>query len=338
MEVDMLHAAGQALVIILDPHRLIYLFAGVCMGLGLGLLPGIGGIAGTAMLLPFTYGLDPHAAFALLLGLGATTTTADPISAILFGVPGHAASAATRLDGYPLTRKGQAGRALGAMLRPIVIVMFALALAGLLRSFLGDVRAHGGARQMLAGFRAPRFGPGNLLPAALICVVVTMLLASRDWGIEAKIIPVIVGGGALLFCALTLANEVFGKPAGAAGTGPVDGILPEGTSGRQKMHMDIESHIGHLPTRVKLLRGALFFGWMAAFLASMATIGLVATVPLFIIAYMRSEGRERWSLTLPMAIGTTLFIYVLFDRVLAIPWPQTLLGAVAPGLKVIPGV
>ena len=43
MEMDMLHAAGQALVIILDPHRLIYLFAGVCMGLGLGLLPGIGG-------------------------------------------------------------------------------------------------------------------------------------------------------------------------------------------------------------------------------------------------------------------------------------------------------
>ena len=86
MEADMLHAAGSALLIILDPHRLIYLFAGVCMGLGLGLLPGIGGIAGTALMLPFTYALDPHAAFALLLGLGATTTTADPISAILFGV------------------------------------------------------------------------------------------------------------------------------------------------------------------------------------------------------------------------------------------------------------
>ena len=69
MEADMLHAAGSALLIILDPHRLIYLFAGVCMGLGLGLLPGIGGIAGTALMLPFTYDLDPHAAFALLLGL-----------------------------------------------------------------------------------------------------------------------------------------------------------------------------------------------------------------------------------------------------------------------------
>jgi TctA family transporter len=54
MEVDMLHAAGSALLIILDWHRLIFLFAGVCMGLALGLLPGIGGVAGTALLLPFT--------------------------------------------------------------------------------------------------------------------------------------------------------------------------------------------------------------------------------------------------------------------------------------------
>ena len=109
-----LHSAGTALFIILDPVRLLYLFAGVCMGLALGILPGIGGVAGTALLLPFTYNLDAPTAFALLLGLGATTTTADPIAAILFGAPGHAASAATTLDGYPMTRRGEAGRALGA--------------------------------------------------------------------------------------------------------------------------------------------------------------------------------------------------------------------------------
>ena len=109
-----LHSAHTALFIILNPTRMLYLFAGVCMGLALGILPGIGGIAGTALLLPFTYDLDPPTAFALLLGLGATTTTADPIAAILFGAPGHAASAATTLDGYPMTRRGEAGRALGA--------------------------------------------------------------------------------------------------------------------------------------------------------------------------------------------------------------------------------
>jgi hypothetical protein len=39
-----------------------------------------------------------------------------------------------------------------------------------------------------------------------------------------------------------------------------------------------------------------------------------------------------------MATGTTLFIYALFDRLLSIPWPHTLLGALLPALKVIPGV
>src|SRR5437764_14775034 len=114
MEIDMLHSAGNALLIILDPIRMLYLFGGVCMGLALGILPGIGGVAGLALLLPFTYNIDAAAAFALLLGMGSTTTTADPISAILFGAPGHAASAATTLDGYPMTRRGEAGRALGA--------------------------------------------------------------------------------------------------------------------------------------------------------------------------------------------------------------------------------
>ena len=67
---DMLHSAGAALLIILNPIRLMYLFGGVVMGLALGILPGIGGIAGLALLLPFTFNMDPPAAFALLLGHG----------------------------------------------------------------------------------------------------------------------------------------------------------------------------------------------------------------------------------------------------------------------------
>src|SRR5260221_1272596 len=107
-------AAGQALLALLEPHRMMFLMAGCMMGLVLGIVPGIGGLAGTAMLLPFTFGMDPYSAFALLLGLGATTSTGDPIPAILFGVPGGAASAATVLDGFPMAKRGEAGRALSA--------------------------------------------------------------------------------------------------------------------------------------------------------------------------------------------------------------------------------
>src|SRR5438477_7220115 len=107
-------SAGKAFLLLMEPHRLMYLMAGCMMGLVLGIVPGIGGLTGTAMLLPFTFNMDPYAAFALLLGLGATTATGDPIPAILFGVPGGAASAATVLDGFPMAKKGEAGRALSA--------------------------------------------------------------------------------------------------------------------------------------------------------------------------------------------------------------------------------
>src|SRR4051795_11668089 len=107
-------AAGKAFVTLMEPHRLMYLMAGCIMGLVLGIIPGIGGLTGTAMLLPFTFNMDPYSAFAMLLGLGATTATGDPIPAILFGVPGGAASAATVLDGYPMAKRGEAGRALSA--------------------------------------------------------------------------------------------------------------------------------------------------------------------------------------------------------------------------------
>jgi hypothetical protein len=55
-------------------------------------------------------------------------------------------------------------------------------------------------------------------------------------------------------------------------------------------------------------------------------IGLLATVPLFVVAYMRLENREPWLLVLAQAGGFTLFIYVLFDRLLNVPWPESLLG------------
>jgi TctA family transporter len=114
MGFEMLDAAGHALVMLLDPYRLLMLSCGVVMGLVLGILPGIGGLSGTALLLPFTFTMDPYTAFALLLGLASTTSTGDPIPAIMFGVPGGAGSAATVLDGLPMARRGEAGRALSA--------------------------------------------------------------------------------------------------------------------------------------------------------------------------------------------------------------------------------
>jgi putative tricarboxylic transport membrane protein len=685
METDMLHSAANALFIIMNPVRMLYLFGGVCMGLSLGILPGIGGIAGTALLLPFTYNLDPPTAFALLLGLGATTTTADPIAAILFGAPGHAASAATTLDGYPMTKQGQAGRALGAsymaaligglfgallmavalpilrpiilyigspellgvavfgismvavlsgnaplrgltaacfgmmismigtdpqsgtlrwtlgslylwdglplvpltlgvfalpelcdlaigrtavvqealtldtktgmllgikdclrhwflilrcswlgsamgaipgigasvidwisyghalrtekgaaqtfgtgdvrgiiaaesatnakeggalvptvafgvpssagmaillgaflihglvpgpemltkhldltysmvwsiaianilgsglcflfsgqlakvatlrytlfmpvvlsliyigafeasrnwgdvfslmffgmlgwamkhfkwprpplvlgfilgnvierymfisierygiewMLRPVVVVMFVMAGLSLLRPLLQDVRSHGGLKKMVSQVGHPLFAVDNLFPAALLALFGAMMAQSFDWAFAARIVPSIVGTGALLFCSLSLLNDVFGlhEREGAA--------APAGELGTKKIHMDIASKTSHLPGKVILTRGFLFFGWMAGFAGCMAIIGLIPTVPIFIISFMRIEGREPWKIVIPMTIAVMLLIYIVFDQLLAIPWPPTVLGTYFPIFHAIPSV
>ena len=680
---EVLQAAGAAFFLMMEPHRLMFLFAGVCMGLTLGILPGIGGVAGTALLLPFTYGMDPTTAMGLLLGLGATTTTADPISAIVLGAPGHAASAATTLDGYPMTKRGEGGRALGAsymsamigglfgavlmgvtlpivrplilfigspellalavfgismvavlsgntplrgltcacfgmmlamigtdpqtgtlrwtldsiylweglplvpmtlgvfalpelcdllvgrtavvqskqlvstrdglllgakdcfthwflvlrcawigsvmgaipgigasvidwisyghalrtekgaqqtfgtgdvrgviaaesatnsreggalvptvvfgvpssagmaillgaflmhglvpgpdmltknlnvtysmvwsiaianllgsglcfafsgqfaklatlrytlilpvvlclvyigafegkrqwgdlysllffgvlgwalkhfkwprpplvlgfilgavierymfisiqryggawMLRPLVLVMFAAALWSLLRPFVQDIRAHGGLKGMASGFGPPRLSWQNLFPLFLLCLFVAMMLEAVDWSLYAKIVPLIIGSAAILFCTLTLVNEIFKRPVAAAPAGLEAKVI---ASVSQKIHMDIASNVAHLPAKTILVRGMVFFGWMAAFLASMALIGLIPTIPLFIVAFMRIEGAEPWRIVIPMALIMTLFVYGLFDQLLSIPWPGSLLGEFFPVLK-----
>jgi putative tricarboxylic transport membrane protein len=114
MPVDMASMAWHALVLLLEPARLGILLVGVLIGLAIGVLPGLNGIVGMAMLIPFTYNMDQHTAMALLLGMAAVITSSDFISAVLFGVPGHVGAAATVIDGHAMARNGEAGRAFGA--------------------------------------------------------------------------------------------------------------------------------------------------------------------------------------------------------------------------------
>ncbi len=114
MDASMLDMAVKAAVTLADPMRLGFLALGVAFGLILGVIPGLGGLVGLALLLPFTFNMDPFTALAFLMGLQAVVVTSDTIPAVLFGVPGTVGSAATILDGYPMAKKGEAGRAFGA--------------------------------------------------------------------------------------------------------------------------------------------------------------------------------------------------------------------------------
>jgi TctA family transporter len=687
-------AAGKAFVMLMDPARLMYLGAGCIMGLVLGIIPGIGGLAGTAMLLPFTFTMDPYSAFALLLGLGSTTATGDPIPAILFGVPGGAASAATVLDGFPMAKKGEAGRALsaaymsslmggvfgaflmfisvpilrpvmlflgspellafsvlgismvavlsgnsplrgltagclgimiamvgtdpqsgvlrwtfdslylwdglpltplllgvfalpelcdllisrttiaadtsvgniykgqiqgmkdcckhwwlimrcswigggigsipgisasvvdwlayghalktekdayktfgkgdvrgviasesannakegGALLptvafgvpgsatmaillgaflihglvpgpdmltknldityamvwsialanilgagmcyafspqfaklsvlrfslilpavlgiiyigafeatrqwgdlysllafgllgwimkqfkwprpplilgvvlgdtierymfisverygfsffaRPVVAILFAVAIIGLTKPFVQDIRSQGGLRKMLTSFQAPRFQVTQLFTMLMICLIGTMVASALHWEFSAKLVPVAIGAVALTAAGLSLFNDMCRQP-GSAQESLVDQAIHDVEqrigAGDQKMHMDLTSDTAHLATRVIVQRAARFFSYLVAFMAVMSVIGLIPTVAVFVVFFMRYENQERWSLIIPYTVVLLVSISFVFDYVMSIPWPPTYIGVWFPELKFIPSV
>ena len=114
MDVSLLDMAAQAFFMIMAPERLAFLALGVVFGLALGVVPGLSGVVGLALLLPYTWDMDPFTALAFLMGLLSVVTTADTIPTVLFGVPGTVGSAATIMDGFPMAKKGEAGRAFGA--------------------------------------------------------------------------------------------------------------------------------------------------------------------------------------------------------------------------------
>jgi TctA family transporter len=687
-------SAGKAFLILMDPTRLLYLGAGCVMGLILGIVPGIGGLAGTAMLLPFTFNMDPYTAFALLLGLGSTTATGDPIPAILFGVPGGAASAATVLDGFPMAKKGEAGRALsaaymsslmggvfgaflmfisipvlrpimlflgspellafsvlgismvavlsgnaplrgltagclgimiamigtdpqsgtlrwtfdslylwdglpltplllgvfalpelcdllisrtaiaadtsvgniykgqwqgamdcfrhwwlivrcswigggigsipgisasvvdwlayghalktekgaaqtfgkgdvrgviasesannakegGALLptvafgvpgsatmaillgaflihglvpgpdmltknldityamvwsiglanilgagmcyafspqfaklsvvrfslilpavlgivyigaleatrqwgdlysllafgllgwimkqfkwprpplilgvvlgdtierylfisverygvswfaRPVVAILFLIAIIGIVRPFLADIRIHGGLKKMFTSFQAPRFDVSQLFTIFMICIIGAMVLMALRWDFSAKIVPLVVGTVALIAAGTSLFNDMCRKPEPAL-EGLADHAIHEVEAQlgqtETKMHMDLTSDTAHLPVSLIIQRAARFFGYLLVFMGVMAFVGLIPTVCAFVVFFMRYENKERWTLIITYAIILVVSITFVFEHIMHIPWPPTFFGQWIPALKMIPSV
>jgi hypothetical protein len=163
-------------------------------------------------------------------------------------------------------------------------------------------------------------------------VVLFAMTSVPEWNESSRIVPSILGPIALVLTALSLAVDMMQRRTRPSG-GPEDPVDDD-----DAIHMDLESDTAHLSQRVVLQRALIFFGWLVGLMISMAAIGLIPSIPLFVVLFMRLEGQERWTLVLPQAIGITAFVYFVFDRVRHIPWPPTLLGYLMPALKIIPSV
>ena len=175
----------------------------------------------------------------------------------------------------------------------------------------------------------------QLFTVFYIVVIASLVIAALPWHFSAKLVPLVVGTIALTVLSLSLFNEMCRKPTAASATALADRAQHEV---EQKIHMDLTSDTEHLPVRTILERAARFFSYLLAFMACMAVIGLIPTVAVFVVVFMRLEGPERWSLIIPYTVILIMGIWIAFDVFMAIPWPPSLIGQLFPALKIIPSV
>ena len=122
----------------ITPVNLLYCFAGVFVGMVVGVLPGIGPLTAISMLLPLTYHFDPTTALIMLGGIWYGTAYGGSTTAILLNIPGSTSSAVACLDGYPMGQQGRGGVALlmttvasfiGASIAIVILMVFAPVIA-----------------------------------------------------------------------------------------------------------------------------------------------------------------------------------------------------------------
>ena len=128
---EYLNAFIQGLFIVFTWSTFSLMCIGIVIGFIVGILPGLGGPTAMALMLPFIFKMQAVEAFAFLLGMTAVTATTGDITSVLFGVPGEPTTASTIVDGHAMAKKGEAGRALGAVLMSSLVgaIFGAFALA-----------------------------------------------------------------------------------------------------------------------------------------------------------------------------------------------------------------
>jgi hypothetical protein len=208
------------------------------------------------------------------------------------------------------------------LLRPVVAVILALAVLGLVRPLLREIRAEGGLGGLLTNLAPPRFDVSVGFYFAFLAFLAYFVFVASGWEFAAKIAPLIAGGTALAMAGASLVNYMFRRPAA------------EGDPAKSKrLSLDVSVDDAGASAALVASRAITFLAWLLGLFLLIWMIGMLPALFVFIILYMRFEGGENWRPVLAVAGGITAFNYVLFDRFLTIPWPRALIGELLPGLR-----
>jgi TctA family transporter len=158
--VGLIHGFSVAL----EPHNLMWCFVGVFVGNLVGVLPGMGVLSSISILLPLTFSMQPVAALLMLAGIYYGAQYGGAICSILLNLPCHPPHAVTCLDGYPMTKSGRGGVALGiTMLAAIIGAAFGIVQMIFLAPYIASI--------------AFKFGPQEICSLMLLGLLAGSTLA-----------------------------------------------------------------------------------------------------------------------------------------------------------------
>ena len=137
---DEISALFHGFSVVLSPMNMVLMFVGIVLGVIIGVLPGLGGANGVAILLPLTFTMSPTSAIIMLSCIYWGALFGGAITSILFNIPGEPWSVATTFDGYPMAQQGRAGEALtgaftSSFIGALVAVVMITFLAPLVAKF-----------------------------------------------------------------------------------------------------------------------------------------------------------------------------------------------------------
>jgi len=211
------------------------------------------------------------------------------------------------------------------MTRPLVILFITLAVLGLVGPLLRNFRSATAQGQGLRIVR-PRLTSSAVFTSFIIAALLVCIRMLVEWNFEARIVPLTVTSVALLCAVLSLSNELFLQPATRVSVA---------SSGPQSAPTDLPAAGAATENdpRTMLSRAVEFFAWCGGYLVVAKLIGMLAAMFLFVTLCVRFWGREPLARALLLATGVTAFSLLLFDQLLAVPWPQNMLGGAFPALQ-----
>ena len=198
--------------------------------------------------------------------------------------------------------------------QPLVIVFFSLACVSLATPLIRALRSPD--QRVAFAFSAPRFSPSLWFPLAVIGALIAAVVVASAWPFAARVVPQAVAGTALICITLSVVLEIFARIEHTGGAGPAPPPSADAP----------------LAPRERLRRSAGFFLWCGGYLALALLIGILPALAVFVALFMRFWGREPLVRSLLVAGAVGSFCWLLFDRLLAVPWPGSLLGAWVPAL------